>query len=101
MSLIEFPNEPYVPYKKMYTILFNAITDALDIMQKDSLAASILMEAQQKTEEMYISADPKARKQKDNAKSPECKSQEPEANAKEPDDKAQKPEEKAEKPEET
>lgn len=86
MSLIEFPNQsnvphnnqPNVPYKKMYTTLFNAITDALDIMQKDSLAASILMEAQQKTEEMYVSADPKARESKDKAQDPEEKAEKPE-----------------------
>ena len=34
-------------YKKMYLVLFNAITDAIKILQ----------EAQQKVEEMYISEE--------------------------------------------
>ncbi len=62
MSLIDFPTPVIVPYQEMYETLFNAITDALDTMQKNTPAAKILMEAQQKTEEMYISADPKAQK---------------------------------------
>ena len=62
MSLIDFPTPVIVPYQEMYETLFNAITDALDTMPKNSPAAKILMEAQQKTEEMYISADPKAQK---------------------------------------
>ena len=56
MSLIDFPTPVIVPYQEMYETLFNAITDALDTMQKNTPAAKILMEAQQKTEEMYISA---------------------------------------------
>ena len=40
-------------YPKMYRILFNAITDAL---QRDNItdAAQILITAQQQTEEIYI-----------------------------------------------
>lgn len=34
-------------YRTMYSILFNALTDAIDILQR----------AQQKTEELYIKAD--------------------------------------------
>ena len=34
-------------YKKMYSVLFNAITTSIDILQK----------AQAETEEMFISAD--------------------------------------------
>ena len=43
-------------YKKMYLTLFNAITDALEEMQKQNigLAQEQLKAAQQKTEEIYI-----------------------------------------------
>ena len=43
-------------YQKMYTTLFNAITDALEEIQKQNigLAQEQLMAAQQKTEEIYI-----------------------------------------------
>ncbi len=46
-------------YQKMYTTLFNAITDALEDMQKQNigLAQDRLMAAQQKTEEIYIDAE--------------------------------------------
>lgn len=45
-------------YKKMYLTLFNAITDALELMQKGNSAgaADVLKRAQQSTEEQYISA---------------------------------------------
>ena len=41
---------------ELYHILFNAITDALDAMQKLNFgeAKQILMAAQQKTEEAYL-----------------------------------------------
>ena len=44
-------------YKKMYLTLFNAITDALKLINGNSPAAKILIAAQQKTEEIYISQD--------------------------------------------
>ena len=44
-------------YKKMYLTLFNAITDALEHIDADSPAAKILIAAQQKTEEIYISQE--------------------------------------------
>ena len=44
------------PYKKMYFHLFNAITDALRMIETQdySRAQIILMLAQQQTEELYI-----------------------------------------------
>ena len=47
----------FIMYKKMYLALFNAITDALEHIDADSLAAKILIAAQQKTEEIYISQE--------------------------------------------
>lgn len=49
---------PSVPYHKMYTTLFNAITDALQLMEKGNSAgaAALLKRAQQSTEEQYINA---------------------------------------------
>ena len=46
-------------YQKMYTTLFNAITDALEELEKQNvgLAREMLIAAQQKTEEMYIEAE--------------------------------------------
>ena len=43
-------------YQKMYTSLFNAITDALEQMEKQNYgsAKDLLITAQQKTEEIYI-----------------------------------------------
>ena len=47
-------------YKKMYSIMFNAATDAIDVLQRyylsdDLLEAMVkLMEAQRKCEEIYI-----------------------------------------------
>ncbi len=45
-------------YQKMYTCLFNAVTDALSTIEQCSysLAAEILIHAQQATEEIYISS---------------------------------------------
>ena len=47
-----------VPYQKMYTTLFNAITDALQLMEKGNSAGAIVLlkRAQQSTEEQYINA---------------------------------------------
>ena len=47
----------FTMYKKMYLTLFNAITDALEHIDTDSPAAKILIAAQQKTEEIYISQE--------------------------------------------
>ena len=43
-------------YEKMYHPLFNAITDALEQMEKQTLgsAKDLLTTAQQKTEEIYM-----------------------------------------------
>ena len=45
-------------YQKMYSTLFNAITDALALFEKQNYgdAKSTLIAAQQKAEEMYITA---------------------------------------------
>jgi len=41
-------------YKKMYLHLFNAVTDALELLPEESSAARILKAAQQYCEELYI-----------------------------------------------
>ena len=43
-------------YEKMYHLLFNAITDALEQMEKQNLgsAKDLLTTAQQKTEDIYM-----------------------------------------------
>ena len=45
-------------YQKMYTTLFNAVTDALKKMEVQNYgdAKELLISAQQKTEEIYITA---------------------------------------------
>ena len=55
MELLAFQS----PYQKMYTTLFNAITDALRLMEKGNSAgaAALLRQAQQSTEEQYINAE--------------------------------------------
>ena len=46
-------------YQKMYTTLFNAVTDALELMEDQEFEAAHLklMAAQRKTEQIYISGD--------------------------------------------
>ena len=46
-------------YQKLYTTLFNAITDALEQMDALEIAKAkrILIEAQQMTEEQYINTE--------------------------------------------
>ena len=46
-------------YEKMYSLLFNAITDALEKLEKQNLgdAKDILISAQQKAEDLYITAE--------------------------------------------
>ena len=58
MKLSVFNSESEIPYQKMYTSLFNAITDALQLMEKGNSAgaAALLKRAQQSTEEQYINA---------------------------------------------
>ena len=46
-------------YKSMYLRLFNAVTDALALLQRDNTVGALLLliEAQREVEETYISAD--------------------------------------------
>lgn len=46
-------------YKEMYFIIFNAVTDALEAIQKSNIgeATELLCRAQQKTESLYIEAE--------------------------------------------
>ena len=46
-------------YEKMYHLLFNAITDALEQMEKQNYGTTkeTLIAAQQKAEELYITAE--------------------------------------------
>ena len=46
-------------YQKMYTTLFNAMTDAIENIEKLNFgeARELLIQAQQKTEELYIDAE--------------------------------------------
>ena len=46
-------------YKKLYHLLFNAITDALEQMEKQNYgtAKDVLIAAQQQAEEIYITAE--------------------------------------------
>lgn len=46
-------------YRLMYSLLFNAVTDALSFLAQGDTetAAKKLIAAQQKTEELYISAE--------------------------------------------
>lgn len=47
----------FIPYQKMYTTLFNAITDALNLLDEGDLtgAKALLKQAQCTTEELYMS----------------------------------------------
>ena len=46
-------------YQKMYTTLFNAMTDAIENIEKLNYgtAKELLIQAQQKTEELHIDAE--------------------------------------------
>ena len=57
VTIIIYVQRSFTMYKKMYLTLFNAITDALEHIDVDSPAAIILIAAQQKTEEIYISQE--------------------------------------------
>ncbi len=54
-----FEGKPVPPYKKMYLQLFNAITDALALLEAGDAdsAAQILASAQQRGEDLYISRE--------------------------------------------
>lgn len=53
-------------YIKMYVLLFNAITDALNLFDcSPEEAKSMLISAQQKTEEMYIEESDENKKSPD------------------------------------
>ena len=56
MDVVKLVPAPYVPYQKMYTVLFNAITTALELMEGNEVMQVrwVLMEAQRETEELYI-----------------------------------------------
>ena len=47
-------------YEKMYHLLFNAITDALEQIEQQNFgsAKDLLIAAQQEAEEIYMSAEP-------------------------------------------
>ena len=59
MEFQKLPPDPHTPYQKMYATLFKAVTAALRMMEQKEflLARSILVEAQQATEELYIEGD--------------------------------------------
>lgn len=46
-------------YKAMYLLLFNAVTDALEKMDRQNYgeASALLIAAQQKAEELYMDSD--------------------------------------------
>ena len=46
-------------YKAMYLLLFNAVTDALEKMDRQNYgaASALLIAAQQKVEELYMDSD--------------------------------------------
>ena len=48
-----------VDYKELYSILFNAITDAIEQLGNENYgtAKELLIAAQQKTEDLYINAE--------------------------------------------
>lgn len=43
-------------YQKMYTIMFNSVTDALDLLRQGRIreARYLLKQAQQRAEEVYV-----------------------------------------------
>ena len=52
-----------VDYQKMYTIMFNGVTDALDMIRQERIreARYLLKQAQQQAEEIYIKASGRER----------------------------------------
>lgn len=53
-----------VEYRKLYTSLFNTVTVAIELLQRDypDTARMMLIKAQQQAEELYISAGERAKK---------------------------------------
>lgn len=54
---------PMVDYQKMYTIMFNGVTDALDMIRQERIreARYLLKQAQQRAEEIYIKTSDRER----------------------------------------
>lgn len=50
-------------YQKMYTIMFNGVTDALDMLRQERIreARYLLKQAQQQAEEIYIKTSDRER----------------------------------------
>ena len=46
-------------YEKMYLELFNAVTDALKLLEEESEASVLLKKAQMECEQIYIEAEDK------------------------------------------
>ena len=46
-------------YQQMYVFLFNAVTDAIDVLRQGEKEGALLLliQAQQKSEEMFLSGD--------------------------------------------
>ena len=59
--VIQPESETIRMYSKMYHVLFNAITDALEVIKWDETARQILIAAQKEAEETYMDwkEDPK------------------------------------------
>lgn len=54
---------PMTDYQKMYTIMFNGVTDALDMLRQERIreARYLLKQAQQQAEEIYIKTSDRER----------------------------------------
>ena len=59
MKVRESGPDPSVPYQKMYTTLFNALTDAVELLGEGKVAKArrVLMDAQRAAEELYIEGE--------------------------------------------
>ncbi len=59
VKVVAFGPDLSVPYPKMYTILFNALTTVEGLLDKGAVvkARAVLMEAQGETEALYIEGD--------------------------------------------
>lgn len=59
MELEKLTPDPNAPYQKMYVTLFKAATAALYMMEDNEMmkARALLIEAQRKTEELYVGGD--------------------------------------------
>lgn len=56
MEIKRIEPDPHAPYQQMYVTLFKAVTAALYMMEDGEFmkARSVLIKAQQETEELYI-----------------------------------------------